>query len=157
MVGLLNITDSSLHLCEALVRFLTGNPGNELVAENNSTFEFVVNNVTTLALGMMIVYGIFIPSSRIRQGLQDIQLLIQKTYFPKRLKAQWKGKEVPAKFVVKMIIADIQRFQGFVIIGSKTVVIWFFTFFLFFLQFGIQPPEEQGDNSTNTYNCTDTY
>ena len=157
MVGLLNITDSSLHLCEALVRFLTGNPGNEVVAENNSTLEFVVNNVTTLALGMMIVYGIFIPSSRIRQGLQDIQLLIQKTYFPQRLKAQWKGREVPAKFVVKMIIADIQRFQGFVIIGSKTVVIWFFTFFLFFLQFGIQPPEEQRDNSTNTCNSTDTY
>ena len=151
-VGLLSITNPLLNLCEALVDFWMKNPQADIAnAGNVRAFEYVMGQVSILAFSMAICFGIFIYSHTIKNGLKQLQLILKKTYFPRRMKMKWKGKEVPARFIVQKIIDDIERFQGFISIGSSSVVIWFFTFFLFFLQFGIESPS---DNLTCFCNCT---
>ena len=151
-VGLLSITNPLLNLCEALVDFWMKNPQTDIAnAGNVRAFEYVMGQVSILAFSMAICFGIFIYSNTIKNGLKQLQLILKKTYFPRRMKMKWKGKEVPARFIVQKIVDDIERFQGFISIGSSSVVIWFFTFFLFFLQFGIESPS---DNLTCFCNCT---
>ena len=87
---------------------------------------------------------------------------MKSIYIPKRTKANWDGKRVKATFVVNQICEKIDRFKGFVTISSNAVIVWFFTFFLFFIQFGVQAPKPNNffmcatcDNCTNyTLICT---
>ena len=149
LVASLNITYALLNLCETIVNFWMGNPQTDIIdAGNNRVFDYWMSQVSLLGFAMTICFGIFIYSGIIRNGLRQLQLILKKTYFPRRMKMKWKGKEVPASFVVQQIIDDIGRFQGFISIGTSSMMIWFFTFFLFFLQFGIESPGEQ-PNATN--------
>ena len=150
LVGLIKITKALLNLCEVLVNFYLRNPQADIINDMpDRPFEYIMGHVSILTTALPICFGMFSCSNTIKNGLKQLQLILKKTYFPKRMKMKWKGKEVPAKFVVQQIIDDIERFQGFISIKTSSVMIWFFTFFLFFLQFGIQSPPEEQQNVTN--------
>ena len=156
LVGLIVITYSLLNLCLILVTFFMGNSTNDITTTgyNSDTDDiYVMGMVSFLAIGMIYSFGIFINSSTIKNGLKQLQLILKKTYFPRLMKTKWKGKEVPASFVAQQIIDEIERFQGLISIGSSSVMIWFFTFFLFFLQFGIESPSEEQPNASNVTCC----
>ena len=150
LVSVGKITYALLNFCEVLVNFYLRNPQTDIViAWDDKTFEYVSGQVSILAISLAICFGMFIFSNTIKNGLKQLQLILKRTYFPKRMKMKWKGKEVPARFVAQQIIDDIERFQGFISIKTSSVMIWFFTFFLFFLQFGIESPPEDQQNVTN--------
>ena len=159
LVGLLNITYTLLNLTSVLAVFSMGISTNDIATGNDSIFEDknVIGMVSFLAIVMMISFGMFINSNTIKHGLKQLQAILKENYFPRHKKMKWKGEEVPAKFVVQQIIDDIERFQGFISIGSSSAMIWFFTFFLFFLQFGIESPSEElppNGNLSCFCNCT---
>ena len=159
-VGLIVITYALLNLCLVLVTFLMGNSTNDITAtgyNSDTDYIYVMGMVSFLSFGMMLCFGIFYTSNAIKNGLKQLRLILKKTYFPKRRKMKWMGKEVPASFVAQQIIDDIEQFRGLISIGSSSVLIWFFTFFLFFLQFGIEsPPGEEPNASNVTCRCNFT-
>ena len=110
-------------------------------------------HILSILIGFFQAYGFLAPSHQITNEFEEIKYLLKSMYLSKRLKVERQGRKVPATFVVSQIIDKIDRFRGFVTISSNAVIVWFFTFFLFFIQFGVQAPSVEDDPNLS-HNCT---
>ena len=155
IAGLLIVTYPITNLSVCIFRVLTKNDQSG-VPKVGQFFVLLLY----LAFGIMVTLFALAPSYKIVKELQAVKHTLKRIYISKRTKAKWNSKDVPAKFVIDQIIDEIDSFKGFVTFGSNSIMVWFFTFFLFFVQFGVQTPENKGEEEyficTICNNCTNS-